>query len=508
MKLFADLIENISFARNENAIILLLIKYFESDENGADKDEVLNLLLGKYPKKAVSSKELKTWATELTKYPAWMIERSEQEIGNFIKTIALLLKTEKVETMERTVLHWISTISTLSTASENEIKSFIKNEIGATDPNQRVLLLRLITGTFRSPISERVLVACLSHILKINPAILILRLYEGRRKKQLTFNVLGEGSDGESNKIPPQFPEILALTKLPSSLGNHENWEAFGYREGIEVQLIKDGAAIYLWTIELEIISDKFPDIIDSCAQVNGNFVIHGQLLPGDKATSLEILKNRIHKKNISTNDVKMTQVVFSVWNMKVLNVKTSRKSQDIFHYYFSELENIKSPDKINFSSLDELTTLHQKCRKLGFSGIVLKEKRIGDSYYLWKANSYSIKASIIYVELDAMENSGIKSLTFGLSHQGEFVPVAKVSSFSEVTDLKELLVFIKENTKERFGPVRTIAPSQVYELFFDSITFSKRRKSGFLLSNVTIHRKVGDDVAQVDSLASLKALT
>ncbi|MCK5367762.1 MAG: ATP-dependent DNA ligase, partial [Cyclobacteriaceae bacterium] len=102
---------------------------------------------------------------------------------------------------------------------------------------------------------------------------------------------------------------------------------------------------------------------------------------------------------------------------------------------------------------------------------------------------------------------SGIKSMTFGLSHQGEFIPIAKVSQFSNSIDLHEMIDFIKENTIERFGPVRTLKPSLVYELYFDSINSSNRRKSGLVLSNVTIQRKIVNNPTITDSLDYLKTL-
>ena len=143
----------------------------------------------------------------------------------------------------------------------------------------------------------------------------------------------------------------------------------------------------------------------------------------------------------------------------------------------------------------------------MGFTGIVLREKGTLGCYHLWKATCYSIKAVLIYVELDPMEIAGIKSITFGLGHLEEFVPIAKITDFSKAIDVAELSGFVKENSIERFGPVRTIRPKQVYELHFDSISLAKRRKSGMALSNVTVHKKVGDAVALADSLNILKTL-
>ncbi len=331
MKLFAELLEDISFARNENVKIHLLIKYFEQEGNHANKDEVLNLLVGYYPKKGVSSKQLKIWSTELTGYPEWIIDRSEQEIGNFIKTFALLLGTAEQKVPERSFTNWISAISRFSISPESEIKNFIKNELALAEPRQRLLVLRLLTGTFKSPIPEITLVKCLSKILHIAPALISLRLDRGKMKRNVTISELGNPTESESNNIPWQFPEIKFIDNSPVYQGKCEDWEAFGYRNGIEVQLVKHEKTIYLWTSELEIITDKFPEIINSCMQIHEDFALYGQILPGSDGTSLEALKNRINKKNITKNDLQSCMAVFCVWKILKFEADTTIKFRDIY---------------------------------------------------------------------------------------------------------------------------------------------------------------------------------
>lgn len=507
MKLFAELIEDISFARNENRITQLLITYFETEHNIASRNNVLTLLSGKCPKKTKNSKEYKAWATELTGYPEWLIVRSEQETASYIKTLSLLLPGDEGQIADYSLSYWISAISSLSNATDHEIKSFIKNEICRVDPAQGVLILKLLTGTFRSPISGNTLVKCLSHALKIEPAIASLRLHQGKMGKQLSFEHLEKPVKGEQYEIPMQFPEIIASPNALASLGNNKNFEALGYRDGIEVQLIKYEKALYLWTSDLGIVTDKFPEIINSLSEVKDSFIIYGQLLPADDASSLEALKNRIRKKTVVSNDLKTARAVFSVWEILKFNGISSIKHRGLSRDYFSSFDNIETPKLIDFSSWESLTLSHQKSRLMGFSGIVLQEKDTLNSFYLWKANSYSIKAALIYVELDPIMQTGIKSMTFGLSHEEGFVPIAKITAFSNAVDPAEILGYVKENTIERFGPVRTVRASQVFELHFDTITTSKRRKSGMALSYAVIYKKIGDEVTLADSINALKSL-
>ncbi|MCK5208858.1 MAG: hypothetical protein KAQ79_12580, partial [Cyclobacteriaceae bacterium] len=239
MNLFAELIDDVSLARDENSKTQLLKRYFESVDSLANKDEALILLIGNYPKKVISPKQLKNWTPELTGYPNWLIERSEKEIGNSINSLSLLLKTKQYDKTNQSIRYWFSEISRLSKSSENEIKKDITKELAATESSQRKLILKLLTGTFKSPISGKELIKCFSQILNLAPAVVSLRFYENKKKKQITLNDLGKSVDGETRKIPSPFPKKVVLEQSSGSLGDCKKWEAFGLREGIEVQLIK-----------------------------------------------------------------------------------------------------------------------------------------------------------------------------------------------------------------------------------------------------------------------------
>ncbi|HET7404320.1 MAG TPA: ATP-dependent DNA ligase, partial [Usitatibacter sp.] len=45
--------------------------------------------------------------------------------------------------------------------------------------------------------------------------------------------------------------------------------------------------------------------------------------------------------------------------------------------------------------------------------------------------------------------------------------------------EIREVDAFIRRNTIERFGPVRTVKPELVFELGFEGIRRSSRHKSG-----------------------------
>ena len=104
---------------------------------------------------------------------------------------------------------------------------------------------------------------------------------------------------------------------------------------------------------------------------------------------------------------------------------------------------------------------------------------------------------------------------TFGAWRVGsdgsfELVPVGKAYSGFTDDELKKLDRFVRDNTTERFGPVRAVRPQLVLEVAFDAVQPSTRHKSGIALRFPRIHRirwdKPADQADQLDTLLTLIA--
>ncbi len=507
MKIFIELIERISLARDDDIKIQLLRKYFQSTENESNKDAAINLLHGNYPTKVISSKQLKNWACELTGYPNWLIDRSEQETGNFIKAFSLLLRTIPEDLVDQSIQYWLSKISRLSISSEFEIKEFIKRELSEVEALQRQFILKLMTGGFKTPATTKQLNKALAEVINVEHSVISLRFHECNKTGSVSFINLNQLIKNENLKIPAPFPVMDTINISIENLGDFKKYEIYGYRNGIDAQVVKHEGNIYLWTSEFEIISEKFPEICNALELVNSDFIIHGQILTKSHNTPIELLKNRIQKKNITKKDLEVASPVFCIDEILFFYGNKTINSQEVFRDCFSKINNVELRNSITFSNWDDFTTAHQKCRTLGFSGFILKSKNSSEKSLFWKADSFAINAILIYLELDTMGNSGIRHMTFGLKRDDDLIPVARVKPKFDKNQIDELILYTKQNTIEKFGPVRTIKPSLVYKLHFDSKTVSRRRKSGMVLSNVTIERKVGENPDIADSIHYLKAL-
>jgi DNA ligase-1 len=97
---------------------------------------------------------------------------------------------------------------------------------------------------------------------------------------------------------------------------------------------------------------------------------------------------------------------------------------------------------------------------------------------------------------------------TFAVRDGGEVVPFAKAYSGLTDAEIREVDRFIRENTRERFGPVRSVASKLVFELGFEGIQLSTRHKSGIAVRFPRILRWRKDKkIEDADSLETIRAL-
>jgi len=97
---------------------------------------------------------------------------------------------------------------------------------------------------------------------------------------------------------------------------------------------------------------------------------------------------------------------------------------------------------------------------------------------------------------------------TFALWQGEELVTFAKAYSGLTDAEIKKVDQFVKQNTTERFGPVRQVKPELVFEIAFEGIAPSSRHKSGVAVRFPRILRWRHDKkIEAANSLDDLKAL-
>jgi DNA ligase-1 len=125
--------------------------------------------------------------------------------------------------------------------------------------------------------------------------------------------------------------------------------------------------------------------------------------------------------------------------------------------------------------------------------------------WWKWKVNPLTIDAVLIYAESGHGRRAGLfTDYTFGVWHEGALVPVAKAYSGLTDAEIRQVDSFIRRNTLERFGPVRSVRPELVFEIAFEGIQRSSRHKSGVAVRFPCILRIREKRPEEADSLEDL----
>ena len=140
---------------------------------------------------------------------------------------------------------------------------------------------------------------------------------------------------------------------------------------------------------------------------------------------------------------------------------------------------------------------------------------RISGDWWKWKLAPLTVDCVMIYAQAGHGRRAGLYTdFTFAVwsapSETGErtLVPFAKAYSGLTDVELREVDVWIRKHTLERFGPVRSVTPELVFELGFEGINLSTRHKSGIAVRFPRILRWRRDKpAAEADSLATLGQL-
>jgi DNA ligase-1 len=87
-------------------------------------------------------------------------------------------------------------------------------------------------------------------------------------------------------------------------------------------------------------------------------------------------------------------------------------------------------------------------------------------------------------------------------------MPVAKAYSGLTDEEILEVDAFVRQNTIGRFGPVRAVAPLQVFEIAFEAVQKSSRHKSGIAVRFPRMNRWRRDKKPdEADTVENLRAL-
>lgn len=531
MKLFTELYNELDQTNKTNEKVEALKNYFAQAEK-SDAAWALYFLSGRKPRQIVPSKKLREWALELSGIPEWLFDESRDTVGDGAETIALLLPNNAE--IDETPLHILveEQLLPLRGADETVQKEAVLDAWSRMNYSQRLIYNKLISGSFRVGVSQLLVVRALSQLSEIPTDIIAHRLMgEWQPDADFFAHLINPELESDETPIARPYPFHLAhqIDFDLAELGDISDWQAEWKWDGIRAQVIKRAGQVFLWSRGEDLMTERFPEIAKAAEFLPDGTVLDGEVLPwiDDKVMPFTELQRRIGRKTVGKKLLEEVPVILQVYDLLEYEGKDIRSFEIRTRREFLEkvLQDLDEPVRQTFrpteiveaADWDDLTERRLESRNLGVEGFMLKRKdslyrtgRHRGDWWKWKIEPMTIDAVLLYAQKGTGKRSGLfTDYTFAVWNEaGELVPFAKAYSGLTDAEIRRVDNYVRRNTKETFGPVRSVTPKLVFELAFENIQKSNRHKSGVAVRFPRILRWREDKtIEQADSLASIHTL-
>jgi DNA ligase-1 len=441
-------------------------------------------------------------------------------VGDLAETCALLWRRSAAGEPPRLG----EVVDALSRAGRADTPALVGGWLDRLDATGRWALLKLITGGLRVGVSARLAKTALAEAFG-KPLSDIEEVWHGIAPPYAALFAWleGRGARPEEEGALRFRPFMLAhsLDEV-AELGSHR-WQVEWKWDGIRVQFVGHAGVKRLFSRTADDISAAFPDLLD---HIHADAVIDGELLvrgsDGEPAP-FNNLQQRLNRKTVTPHLMKRYPAFVRAYDLPFEGAEDLRPLPLAQRRVRLEalVARIASPrldisEVLAVSDRAELPRLQAQARALGREGLMLKREdapyltgRIKGLWFKWKRDPLLVDAVLMYAQRGSGKRSSFYSdYTFGVWRGDELVPVGK--SYFGFTDeeLRRLDRWVRENTIERFGPVREVAKALVLEVAFDSIHRSTRHRSGVAMRFPRINRIRWDKpAAEADHLEALQKL-
>ncbi|MBL0078469.1 MAG: hypothetical protein IPP53_04930 [Bacteroidetes bacterium] len=294
--------------------------------------------------------------------------------------------------------------------------------------------------------------------------------------------------------------------------------------QGIRCQIICRGDCV-IWSEENELITHFFPEFKGLDKSFPEGIVLEGWLVPfeNQKVVQTDLSHERLNRKSLKNKKQTLNSIVFMASDI-LENEYIDVRSIPFF-------ERRKLLEKIVLTSKNDLIKLNEIFKKgidddikkqvepfkyLYLEGFIVRESggeiesKVAENKLLfWKLSPRQINAVLLYATKgNGKDAHHFVDFTFALIDNGQYIPITKAINKLDTESQKDIENFILKNTIEKFGPVRSVVPNQLFKLSFEAIMPSKRHKSGLVLKNPIMVKWLRNEaVENATSLAELRQL-
>ena len=529
MQAFADLLERLLLTPSRNGKLHLLQSYFTSAPD-PDRGYALAAMTGELDLKSIKPAAIRSLAEE--RMDPVLFRMSHDYVGDLAETVSLVWPG--THGANRTPP--LSDIAeTLDSATRAEAPDLVASWLDGLDATGRWALLKLIMGGLRIGVSARMAKMALAGFGGVDITE-IEEIWHGLAPPYESLFAWLEGhTDRPSPDISAPFrPVMLAHPLVPKSdrdipdaidpaFITPETFAAEWKYDGVRIQASAEGDTRRIYTRTGDDISHSFPDVL---AAMEFEGTLDGELLiraPDGGVAPFNALQQRLNRKTVTKRQMETHPAFIRAYDIlqdrardvRSLSFRERRDTLETFIVRHGSARLDLSP-LVPVTNLTELDALRMNPPAPEIEGLMLKRwdsayisGRPAGLWYKWKRDPYLVDAVLLYAQRGHGRRSGFYSdFTFGVWQGERLTPVGKAYFGFTDEELKALDKFVRDNTIERFGPVRSVTPELVLEVAFEGLQRSARHKSGLAMRFPRINRIRWDKPAEeADRLETLEAL-
>lgn len=535
MKRFARLYADLDATTSTRDKLAALARYY-AQAPAADAAWATYFLAGGKPRSVVPSRLLRDIALRASGLDDWMLEECYLAVGDFSETVALVLPPPSLDD-DTGLAQWVEQrLAPLRGAQPALIEERLRAYWDMLGTRERFLLGKLIGGAFRVGVSRLLVQRALAAHGGIDAKTV------AQRMMGYTDGTVGPTAEGFAALVDAAavhrgsgqpYPFFLAhqLNEAPETLGDVNDWMVEWKYDGIRSQVVRHDNKTWVWSRGEELITERFPEIEAVGHALPEGTVIDGEILvwQDERPRPFALLQQRIGRKTLGKKilaQVPVTLLAYDLLEDAGLDVRPlpqlerRRRLETIVATARQTAPDlpIRISPLVNGLSWEALAALRSESRARGVEGFMLKHvaaaygvgrtKDVG-TWWKWKIDPYSVDCVLVYAQRGSGRRASLYTdFTFAVRDSGELVPFAKAYSGLTDEEFREVDAIIRRTTIEKFGPVRSVRPTLVFELGFEGIQCSTRHKSGIAVRFPRMLRwrkdKNIDDANTLDDLKEL----
>ena len=532
MKHFSKLFTELDSTTSTNAKLAAMQRYFEQ-ASPQDAAWAVYFLSGGKPRQVVKTASLRALACAAAGIEDWLFDECYQAVGDLAETIAYVLPLDFAASDVGLAVWVEARLLPLRGLSDEEVAQRVTGFWRELDSQGRFLLIKLVGGGFRVGVSKLLVQRALAAHSGVDAKRIAQRMMGYLDAKALPsaskFIALTAVNAGASDDILDEgqpYPFFLAhqldapLEDFDARLGPVDDWQVEWKYDGIRGQIVKRADEVWLWSRGEELVTERFPEIVALAQNLPDGTVLDGEILVwrDDAMASFALLQQRIGRKTLGKKilaDAPVTFMAYDILEAGGVDVRMHTQQQRRM-----QLEATLADTALRLSPVEKrdswiaLATLRTESRARGVEGFMLKRQdaaygtgrtKADGLWWKWKIEPMTIDCVLIYAQAGHGRRASLYTdYTFAVWNRQpvdaaeaqavvqaiekrqpakpdtlQLVAFAKAYSGLSDAEFKQIDSVIRKTTLEKFGPVRSVKPTLVFELGFEGINKSPRHKSG-----------------------------